>query len=315
MVADIINSFEQNLKSIHWMDDKTKGKAKGKAEAILQKIGYPDNLSTANQLNAHYADLSIDTSTSYMDNIFASTKFGVQSNLDQLDKAVDKTEWDMTPPTVNAYYNPPNNEIVFPAGILQSPFYDGSSLRASNYGGIGVVIGHELTHGFDDEGSQYDKDGNLVPWWPEDVVTKFKEKTKCIADEYSAFQIENGDHVNGNLTLGENIADNGGLRESFHAYRTWVNRTVKDGGNGGKEEPNLPGLPDLTPNQLFFLSFATVWCGDTRAEEEHRRIVTDPHSPGRFRVIGTLSNSEDFAREFNCPKGGKMNPEKKCRVW
>ena len=309
MIGDIRTVFEARLTGLSWMDAATQAKAKEKAEAVQHKIGYPDDLKTNEELDVYYASLENIKGNTYFNNMIQARLFETRNNMKTLNQPVDRNKWSMTPPTVNAYYSPSYNEIVFPAGILQSPFFNKNYLKANNFGGIGVVIGHELTHGFDDQGSQYDKDGNLNTWWPSSVTTSFKERTTCISKQYSDFAIADGEHVNGNLTLGENIADNGGLVQAFGAYRAWVAR------NNQGEEPSLPGLMDLTANQLFFVSFASVWCGNAREGEAHRLLVTDPHSPGKYRVIGTLSNSEDFAREFNCNVGSRMNPEKKCAVW
>ena len=215
----------------------------------------------------------------------------------------------MTASTVNAYYNPPSNEIVFPAAILQPTFFHKDYLQAVNYGGIGVVIGHELTHGFDDQGSQYDEVGNLHSWWAPEVRAKFEAKTRCLAEQYSGFTV-NGEHENGDLTLGENMADNGGLHIAYRAYDEWLSSQ-----NGGNEEPQLPGLPNLKARQLFFISFATVWCGSRRPAAAHQALLTDPHSPGRYRVIGSVQNSKDFAEAFQCDAGSPMNPTEKCSVW
>uniref|UniRef100_A0A8C3GJU6 Endothelin-converting enzyme 1 n=1 Tax=Cairina moschata TaxID=8855 RepID=A0A8C3GJU6_CAIMO len=213
--------------------------------------------------------------------------------------------WSMTPPTVNAYYSPTKNEIVFPAGILQAPFYTRASPKSLNFGGIGVVVGHELTHAFDDQGREYDKDGNLRPWWKNSSVEAFKQQTACMVEQYSNYTI-NGEAVNGKHTLGENIADNGGLKAAYRAYQNWLKK------NG--EEETLPTL-GLTNHQLFFVGFAQVWCSVRTPESSHEGLITDPHSPSRFRVIGTVSNSWEFAEHFSCPLGSPMNPPKKCEVW
>jgi endothelin-converting enzyme len=309
MIKDIRSTFESRLNDLDWMDAATQAKAKAKAEAVAHKIGYPADLSTSAQLDLYYGPLANIVGDTYFQNILNARTFRARKNAKKLNRPVDRTTWSMTPPTENAYYSPSYNEIVFPAGILQPPFFHQDYLHASNYGGIGVVIGHELTHGFDDQGSLYDKDGNLAPWWPSDVLEQFKLRTTCMADQYADYKLANGEHVNGNLTLGENIADNGGLVQGFNAYRSWVKK------NGQGEENRLPGLSELTANQLFFVSFATVWCGDARLGEAHRLLVTDPHSPGKFRVLGTLQNSKDFVREFGCKVGSRMNPKKKCTVW
>ena len=191
--------------------------------------------ATETEMDAHYAELGPISADACVSNVIASRSYGVARNLDSLSKPVDRTEWAMTPPTVNAYYDPSKNEIVFPAGILQPPFFEKGYLKASNFGGIGVVIGHELTHGFDDQGSQYDKDGNLKAWWPEDVRKAFASKTQCMKDQYAKYAV-NGEHENGELTLGENIADNGGLVQAFGAYRTWV-RDHLGPGKGGEALP------------------------------------------------------------------------------
>lgn len=304
MIQDVKDAFKGNFKNLDWMDSTTAEAAKSKADAVVQKIGYPEWIMDASALDAYYQNIEIGSS--YFQSIISINKEEVLKNRKLVGKPVDKSEWDMTPPTVNAYYNPPNNEIVFPAGILQPPFFSAEWPKAFNYGAMGVVMGHEITHGFDDQGSQYDKDGNLNTWWSAEAVERFKAKTSCISEQYSVYTI-NGEHVNGNLTLGENIADNGGLKAAYNAYQNWVAQ------NG--VEPRLPAWPELTPDQMFFVGFAQVWCGTVRPAEAHRLIVKDPHSPGRVRVLGTLSNSPEFARAFNCPANKPMNPTQKCTVW
>lgn len=308
MVEDIRYTFESRLSTISWMDADGVDAAKIKAEAVEPKVGYPSDLIATEDVNEHYADLQIEPSSTYFENIVASIRYTVDKSIAKLGKTVDRSEWHMTPQTVNAYYSPSVNQIVFPAGILQPPFFHKDYLKALNYGGIGVVIGHELTHGFDDSGSKYDKDGNLHPWWSEETAAKFAERTQCLVDQYGSFEVK-GETVNGRLTLGENIADNGGLTQAYHAYRRWVQET-----NDGEEEPRLPGFPNLSPSKLFFLSFSTVWCGAARDEEAHRQLLTDPHSPGRYRVIGALSNSKEFSSAFGC-RASTMNPSNKCSVW
>ena len=290
---------------------------------------------------AYYADLEVGAADGNYAVYRKAQQWDVARNIRDLDQPVDKYRWGMSPPTVNAYYSPSKNLIAFPAGILQPPFWHGAeALDALNYGGIGSVIGHELTHGFDDSGARYDADGNLKEWWPEQVSATFRARTACVANEYAAFSVGE-DHVNGtpprgrapagpssssslvfrtcanrcrrpcrrpgNLTLGENIADNGGIKQSFTAWsRAAAGSTAR-----------LPGLPELSPQQLFFVSFAQVWCGTRRPASAHRAILTDPHSPHRFRVNGVMMNTQPFADAFQCPVGSPMSPKAggKCAVW
>lgn len=238
--------------------------------------------------------------------------FSLRKNLERKISSPNKTEWEMTPPAVNAYYAPTKNQIVFPAGILQAPFYDINYPKSLNFGAMGVVMGHELTHAFDDQGREYDKEGNLHQWWRNKTIWHFVQRIQCFIDQYGNYTIDtsNSDgekvHVNGKQTLGENIADNGGLKAAFHAYEAWIR----------SHDPELP-LPgvNLTSKQLFFMGFSQVWCSVNTDEALRLQLLQDPHSPSIYRVIGTLSNSDDFAREFNCPKGSRMNPENKCDVW
>ncbi|EMP30065.1 Endothelin-converting enzyme 1 [Chelonia mydas] len=274
------------------------------ADAIYDMIGYPKFILDPKELDKVFHDYEA-VSSLYFENVMQFYNFSARVAADQLRKPPNRDQWSMTPPTVNAYYSPTKNEIVFPAGILQAPFYTRTSPKALNFGGIGVVVGHELTHAFDDQGREYDKDGNLRPWWKNSSVEAFKQQTECMVEQYSNYTV-NGEAVNGKHTLGENIADNGGLKAAYRAYQNWVKK------NGNEEA--LPTL-GLSNNQLFFVGFAQVWCSVRTPESSHEGLITDPHSPSRFRVIGTISNSKEFSEHFHCPPGSPMNPQKKCEVW
>ncbi|GBM20157.1 Neprilysin-1 [Araneus ventricosus] len=243
----------------------------------------------------------------FLVNILNVLEFEAAKNLKKLRQPVNKDRWTTEPAVVNAFYNPNKNDIVFPAGILQPLFYSHYFPKSLNYGGIGVVIGHEMTHGFDDKGRQFDKEGNLKQWWNEATVRRFRERAQCIIDQYSSYVLEDiGLNINGKMTQGENVADNGGLKQAYRAYKKWVKR------HG--EEPLLPGL-NLTHDQLFFLNYAQIWCGSMRPEDALSKVRSSVHSPGPIRVLGPLSNSYDFAKTYSCPVGSRMNPKKKCSVW
>ncbi|KAJ8680284.1 hypothetical protein QAD02_016071 [Eretmocerus hayati] len=304
MINEIRIAFIKNLKNLDWMDAETRKSAEEKANAITDMIGFPDFILNPRELDEKYTDLFIEPTEYFLNNVRLN-KYNLKKNLEKLDQPVNKTTWIMPPPTVNAYYTPPKNQIVFPAGILQSPFYDMENPSSLNFGGMGVVMGHELTHAFDDQGREYDLHGNLHQWWNNATIDRFKNRTECLVDQYGEFEIE-GRHVNGRQTLGENIADNGGLKAAYHAYLN----TKKD----YKDQLPLPGL-NLTHRQLFFLNFAQVWCSTTTSEAMGVQIDKDSHCPAQFRVIGTLSNLEEFSKEFRCPRGSKMNPVHKCEVW
>uniref|UniRef100_A0A3Q3SQ43 endothelin-converting enzyme 1 n=1 Tax=Mastacembelus armatus TaxID=205130 RepID=A0A3Q3SQ43_9TELE len=303
MINAIRSAFKEALDRLNWMDEQTRQAAKDKADAIYDMIGFPEFILDPKELDDVYDGYEV-SDDSFFQNMLNFYNFSARVMADQLRKTPNKDQWSMTPPTVNAYYMPTKNGIVFPAGILQAPFYAHDHPKALNFGGIGVVMGHELTHAFDDQGREYDKDGNLRPWWQNSSVEAFRQRTECMVDQYSHYTI-NGEHVNGKQTLGENIADNGGLKAAYHAYRSWVQK------NG--EEKKLPAL-NLTNGQLFFLGFAQVWCSVRTPESAHEGLVTDPHSPPRYRVIGTLANSPDFSHHFNCPAGTPMNPGRRCEV-
>lgn len=304
MVTEIKQAFQDGLKYVSWMDTETKKAAKEKADAIYNMVGYPEFIMNGTKLDKVFNDFAV-VSGLYFQNVMQYYNFSGRVTADQLRKPPNRNQWSMTPPTVNAYYNPTKNEMVLPAGILQVPFYSRSWPKALNFGGIGVVMGHELTHAFDDQGREYDKDGNLRPWWKNSSVEAFKTQTQCMVEQYGNYSI-NQESLNGRQTLGENIADNGGLKAAYNAYLNWIKK------NG--EEATLPAL-GMTNHQLFFVGFAQVWCSVKTPESSHEGVMTDPHSPPRFRVIGTVSNSREFSKHFGCKADTPMNPNHKCELW
>uniref|UniRef100_A0A673JVN8 Endothelin-converting enzyme 1 n=1 Tax=Sinocyclocheilus rhinocerous TaxID=307959 RepID=A0A673JVN8_9TELE len=303
MVSEIKWAFEDSLKTVSWMDPETKKAAKEKADAIYNMVGYPKFIMNPKELDKVFNDFDV-VSDLYFQNVMNYYNFSARVTANQLRKVPNRDQWSMTPPTVNAYYNPTKNEMVLPAGILQAPFYNHAWPKAMNFGGIGVVMGHELTHAFDDQGREYDKDGNLRQWWQNSSVEAFKHQTQCMVEQYSNYSI-NKEPLNGKHTLGENIADNGGLRAAYKAYINWIEK------NG---EATLPAL-GMTNHQLFFVGFAQVWCSVRTLESSHEGVITDPHSPSRFRVIGTISNSHEFSTHFGCKADSPMNPKRKCELW
>ncbi|XP_048471073.1 membrane metallo-endopeptidase-like 1 isoform X4 [Rhincodon typus] len=313
MVKDLIDKirevFIETLDELEWMDAASKQKAQGKALAIKEQIGYPDYILEEDnpRLDQEYEHLNF-SENKYFENVLENLKAAAQKDLKKLREQVNQDVWMIGAAVVNAFYSPNQNQIVFPAGILQPPFFSKHQLQALNFGGIGMVIGHEITHGFDDNGRNYDKDGNLYDWWSNFSATHFNDQSRCMAHQYGNYtwDLAGGQNVSGISTLGENIADNGGVRQAYKAYLKWVK-------NEG-EEVKLPGL-DLTHKQLFFLNFAQVWCGSYRPEYASQSIKTDVHSPLKFRVIGSLQNFEAFAEAFQCKTGNAMHPAKKCRVW
>jgi endothelin-converting enzyme/putative endopeptidase len=298
MVQSLEKSFESDLGTLTWMDDVTRTKAKVKIQAMINKIGYPDAWRD-------YASVKTDR-TSFFANSMRANLFAVKRDLAKIGKPVDKNEWLMTPPTVNAYNNPPMNEIVFPAGILQPPFFDRAASDAVNFGAMGMVVGHEITHGFDDEGRKFDEKGNLTDWWTDGSAKKFVEKTQCVVKQFSDSVAIEDVHVNGELTLGENTADLGGLKLAFAALQEWQ-----------KSKPAAPSATGLTPAQQFFLGYGQSWCSKFRVEAARVRAATDPHSPPFLRVNNPLSNLPAFAEAFGCHEGDKMvrPAAARCEVW
>jgi putative endopeptidase len=299
LVDALDKSLATDIQNLAWMTPETKKQAEVKLEAFRRKIGYPEKWRDYSSLEVKRDDL--------LGNIHRSSEFEYAWDLHHIGKPVDEKEWGMTPPTVNAYYDPSNNDINFPAGILQPPFYDVSKDPAVNFGAIGVVIGHEMTHGFDDEGSKYDAQGNVKNWWTPDDRKAFDERTGCEVNEYGGFEPVSGQKLNGKLTLGENTADNGGLRI---AYQALMSTLAQEGGDAKNQK-----LDGYTPQQRFFIAFAQVWCENR--SEEYARVAArvDPHSPGMFRTNGSVQNFDEFGKAFGCHKGQPMMPDHPCVVW
>jgi predicted metalloendopeptidase len=297
LVANLLEAYHQSIDTLDWMTPATKKEAQAKLASFMTKIGYPSKWRDYSALTIKKDDL--------VGNVARATEFEYLRNINKLGTPIDRTEWGMTPQTVNAYYNPEMNEIVFPAAILQPPFFNINADDAVNYGAIGAVIGHEISHGFDDQGAQYDGSGNLHDWWTADDKKNFKAKTEALVKQYSAYEPVPGYHVNGELTLGENIADNSGLAIAFKAYKLSL---------GGKPAPVIDGL---TGEQRFYLGFGQVWRGKTRENAAIVRIKTDPHSPPQVRADGTVKNQPGFYEAFGVKEGDKMYlaPDQRVIMW
>jgi endothelin-converting enzyme/putative endopeptidase len=298
MVREIERQMANDIESLSWMSPATKKEALVKLHAVANKIGYPDKWRD-------YSSVKI-VDDDYFGNWYRANEFESKRERDKIGKPVDRAEWGMTPPTVNAYYNPTENNINFPAGILQPPFYSNQADDAVNFGAVGVVIGHELTHGFDDEGRQFDADGNLKDWWQKSDAEKFQKLTDCFVNEYGGFSPVPGIELNGKLTLGENTADNGGIHLAYFALMDDLAK---------KSIPRQTKADGYTESQQFFLGFAQVWCENVRPEQARLWAQTDPHSPGRFRTDGVVANMPQFSEAFGCKAGDKMYVAKGCRVW
>jgi endothelin-converting enzyme/putative endopeptidase len=295
MVQAIEDALKADIGDLTWMTADTKQQALVKLRAVAKKIGYPDRWRD-------YRDLRIVRGDA-LGNSQRANAFEFHRDIAKIGKRVDPDEWGMTPPTVNAYYSPTENNINFPAGILQPPFYYGAGDRPTNFGAAGTVVGHELTHGFDDQGRKYDAQGNLHDWWKPEDARNFEERAACLADEYSGFTAVDDAKVNGKLTLGENTADNGGLRLALMAYMATA-----------ATEPART-IDGFTPEQRLFIGFAQIWCDNARPEAIRLRVQTNPHSPGRFRTNGVVSNMPEFAKAFSCKAGAPMIRANACRVW
>jgi putative endopeptidase len=294
MVSAIEAALRDDISTLTWMTDDTRKEALGKLRAVAHKVGYPNKWRDYSKLRIVRGDA--------LGNSQRANTFDVRRSIDKIGKPVDRSEWGMTPPTVNAYYNPTENNINFPAGILQPPFYYASGDRATNFGASGAVVGHELTHGFDDQGRHYDAKGNLKEWWKPEDAKRFEERAQCLVDEYNGFSIGDA-KVNGKLTLGENTADNGGLRLALAAYLA-TSATQPDRTRDG-----------FTPEQRLFIGFGQIWCENARPEAVRLRVQTNSHSPGRFRANGAAANMPEFAKAFSCTADAPMVHANACRIW
>jgi len=296
MIGDIATAFAESLPRLAWMDETTRAAALVKKGTLGMRIGYPDAWRDYSRLAIARGD--------HFGAALAARRFEVARLLAQVGSPVDRAEWPMDAQVVNASYNPLQNTFTYPAGILQPPFFHKDYPDAMNLGGIGYVMGHELTHGFDDQGSKFDADGALADWWTPASLDGFAARTACVRDQYASYEIAPGVKVNGELTLGENIADNGGLKQAWQVLQ----KRQRERGEG-------PAIAGLTEDQLFFVAAAQVWCTEATPEAERLQAQTDPHSPSRFRVVGPMVNHPGFAQAFHCPAGAPMNPAAKCEVW
>ena len=298
MVEGIKAAMKQDIDAASWMSAETKRAAEVKLNAVADRIGYPDKW-------LDYSSVTIGRDDA-LGNLQRATAFERKRTLDKIGRPVDRSEWSMTPPTVNAYYSSDRNNINFPAGILQPPFYQAGRDAAVNYGGAGAVVGHELTHGFDDQGRKFDGKGNLRNWWTEGDAKAYEERASCIADQYSEYVVAGDTNLNGRLTLGENTADNGGVRLALMAYLA---------GPGRNAETAPPVMDGFTPEQRLFIGCGQIWCENRRPEFERLRAATDPHSSGKYRVNGTVSNMPEFQKAFSCKADAPMVRQNQCRVW
>jgi putative endopeptidase len=295
LVDAIMKSMGEQIGRLDWMTDPTKQTAQGKLAKIVRMIGYPD------KWRIYDYDVRRED---FAGNRMRAAAHETRRTLVRAGKPVDRSEWQMNTYDVNAYYEPTANNTALPAGILQTPFFGQDRSIAANLGGIGMVIGHELTHGFDDQGAQFDADGNLKNWWSKEDAVKFKDRGTCVADQYSTFEALPNQFVQGKLTLGENIADLGGVKMAFQAYRSLR-----------KDAAKVFVADGFTEDQQFFLAVGQAWCNKDRPAEVQRRLTTDPHSPPKFRVYGALRNVREFSDAFKCAAGTPMNPAKTCAVW
>jgi endothelin-converting enzyme/putative endopeptidase len=295
MTKQIEQAMQDDIQSLSWMGPETKQKAIEKLHSIRNKIGYPDKWRD-------YSSVQISR-TDFIGNIERSSTFESKRQLAKIGKPLDRGEWGMTPPTVNAYYNPQMNDINFPAGVLQPPLYDPKMDDAPNYGNTGATIGHELTHGFDDEGRQFDANGNLHDWWTKQDASAFTDRVQCVKDQYKQYVVVDDIHINSDLTAGEDVADLGG---TLLAYVAW---------KAADQNQDLKAVDGLTPDQRFFIGMAQWACNNERPEMLRMHAMTDPHSPGKYRINGVVSNMPEFFKAFKCKAGQPMYREKTCRVW
>ena len=296
MIDNLFAAYKERVKNLDWMSAETKQRALEKLATFKRKIGYPDKLRG-------YKNLTIDRQ-SYLMNSLRVAQFEIGRNTQDIGQPTDRARWGFTTPTVNASYSSVNNDITFPAGILQPPFFNFAADDAINYGAIGAVIGHEITHGFDDQGSKFDAEGNYKSWWTEEDRRKFEERAACVSSQFSNYEVQKDLNINGKLTLGENIADLGGLTMAYEALQMSL-----------KGKPRPENIDGFTPEQRFFLGWAQVWAGKNTVEAERSQVLGDPHSLPRWRVNGPLSNMPQFQKAFGCKQTDAMVKEDFCQIW
>jgi len=308
MIDEIKKTFKKRVKEHEWIDEKTTKYVFEKADALKSKIGYAKYVVRPKDLSSRFRRLNITSKTFFQNNVEVD-KWVRHRLFAKLRKLVDKEKWPMFPQTINAMYQFYENEIVIPAGILQAPFFYSAEIpRSLSYGALGSIIGHEMTHGFDNTGRKFDKNGDIVKeWWSKSSLAEFNKRSECIEEQYSKYKVQGKYPISGKVTLGENIADNGGTKLSYYAYHDWLQKN-------GTREFLLPGL-EYSNEQLFFIGYAQEYCSHARPKTEYIATLSEIHAPPKFRVIGTLSNFKEFSAAFNCPVNSTMNPENKCEVW
>jgi len=317
MAEDLLGNIKEVLKEripkMSWIDKQSSKLAIEKVEAINPKIGYPDFIMDPIKLDEKYKGLEI-VNNDFFTNMVNSSKHDVRRILMEVNKPTDKSTWEMTPLIANAYYHPVNGEICFPAGILRDPFFSSTNPSYINYGAIGAVMGHEITHAFDNNGKDYDKNGKLSNWWTNSTTEEFNKLTQCYIEQYGNYTVDGTDgiklNINGKLTLGENLADNGGLARSYDAYKRSLSKKKSENNN-----QLLPNLTKYSKDQLFYISYGQTFCSKFRPEYHINQVHSDPHSPNKVRINGPLSNSKEFAKTFKCKSNSPMNPEKKCSMY
>jgi len=313
IIVNIKEAMKERIPKMKWLDKETSKLAIEKVDAVIEKIGYPDYIMDPMKLDEEYKRLEI-VNNDFFTNMVNSSKFKVSESLMKVNKPTDKTKWMLSPSTLNAYYHPLNSDISFTAAILRNPLFSSTNPDYLNYGAIGAIMGHELTHAFDNTGKQFDVDGKISNWWTNSTTEEFNKLTQCYIEQYGNYTVDdtNGKklNINGKFTLGENLADNGGLARSYEAYKLSLSKNKSKSNN-----KLLPNLTKYTEDQLFYISFGQVWCGKIRPEYIVNQVLTDEHPPKNIRVIGAISNSEEFAKAFKCKPNSPMNPEKKCSIY
>ncbi|ORX81867.1 zincin [Anaeromyces robustus] len=314
MIKNIEESMNKRISELSWLDETTKENANKKAHSLIKEVGYPDFIMNPKELYEYSKDLEIDPNE-FFNNLINYIKFKNTKDNKQLETEESSKDWVLSPIEANAYYKMNSNKYVFPAGILQSPFYNSFNPNYLNYGGIGMIIGHELSHAFDNNGKLFDYEGKLNNWWTNSTSKEFENLSQCFVKQYNQYYITDTEgekhYINGSYSLGENLGDNGGISRSYEAWKL----SLENDPDSKEKNKSIPGLSKYTHDQLFFIAFGQNWCSKNSAETNIKYYLKNEHPPSKFRVIGTISNSEYFATAFKCKKNSPMNPEKKCKIW